>query len=629
MKLIYSLIILASLVLVCQAQTEASDDSFEGQDYAEELRLRGDSLYKTANYKEALALLYESERIFRNNGNYPSLARVLNLMGYNFWFQDENDSAVKYFYNALLSAQKANSEVERGRANLSLGNFYRYEHRNDTALFYFNKALQAVSTAEEEPTRIKAAILSGLGNIYLDRENTKYFSLDSALHYYLRAKTLVEDVPAYRRTFSEVISNIAIVFEEKSSRTKEPNRYLDSAIYYNGISLGIATSQNDRQGIAVTYFNMGNIWFKMGELSNALTSYQRSDSIARVIGNIALRKNSNWNIADVYVEMDGNALITHHINIYDSLNTLLYNRDRADALAELESKYELVASREKQLNDSLRLEKSKRVNTYLISTVLILIILAGVWIYYIEQKKKSLKAISAKNQEIADQKINDLLQQQEISSLQGVLTGQEQERKRIAEDLHDKLGAILGMVKLHFSAVEEKIDTLREDNLKQYQKANELLDLASQEVRNVSHNLVSSVLLKFGLVKALEELKETISSAGKLNLSLFIGDIPESLPEEMERQTYRIIQELLSNILKHADATEATIQLNKTDENEIILMVEDNGKGFDPQLPGGDGIGLTNLKARVGKLNGELHIDSGKGAGTTVSIEIPLGDKIY
>ncbi|GAB5522264.1 MAG: hypothetical protein Roseis2KO_01360 [Roseivirga sp.] len=257
--------------------------------------------------------------------------------------------------------------------------------------------------------------------------------------------------------------------------------------------------------------------------------------------------------------------------------------------------------------NSLKIKYSLGLSLILLLTVLILLR------YYKERQK------------VAYRQVDELLANQEIHSLQGVLAGQEEERQRIATDLHDKLGAILGMVKLHFSAVEERIDVLREDNKKQYDKANELLDQASSEVRNISHNLLSGVLVKFGLVPALQDLKDTVEATGKLKVQLVAGEQTEGrLSGEQELQIYRIVQELISNILKHAKATEAVVQLNRTN-GEINLIVEDNGVGFDvEEARQKRGIGLKNLEARAAKLNAKLHFDSGKGAGTTVSVDIPL-----
>ena len=206
-----------------------------------------------------------------------------------------------------------------------------------------------------------------------------------------------------------------------------------------------------------------------------------------------------------------------------------------------------------------------------------------------------------------------------------MLKGQEMERKRIAQDLHDRLGSMLSMVKIHFNSVEENISAIQEQNNIQYEKAHSLLDEACEEVRKIAHDMVSGVLHKFGLLPALHSLQTSINETGQLKLSVLdFGFHQDRLEYEIEINVYRIIQELLGNVLKHAQASEMTIQLIKK-ENNLHVQVEDDGIGFNAEnISSFGGMGLKNIGARVNSLNGELNIDSGKGSGTIVIIDIPL-----
>ena len=144
----------------------------------------------------------------------------------------------------------------------------------------------------------------------------------------------------------------------------------------------------------------------------------------------------------------------------------------------------------------------------------------------INQKRRKVEAESAK-------RISDLINQQEIASLQGVLEGQEKESKRVAIDLHDRLGGMLSMIKLHFSSLEEKIDTSNPVKEK-FLSASELLDLAASEVRMISHDLMSGVLAKFGLIPALEDLSSKINETGEIEMHLMTDNMNGSLEGEQE-----------------------------------------------------------------------------------------------
>ncbi|MEO1655962.1 MAG: sensor histidine kinase, partial [Bacteroidota bacterium] len=221
-----------------------------------------------------------------------------------------------------------------------------------------------------------------------------------------------------------------------------------------------------------------------------------------------------------------------------------------------------------------------------------------------------------------DLKIKDLLVEQELKSLSAMLEGQEKERNRIAKDLHDRLGGLLSTVKIHFQAVEKQITAIKLQNQEQYLKANQLLDDACAEVRKVALDLESGVLQQFGLIPALLDLKHTIEGGEMLEINLVdVGFEEKRLDAKMEIEIYRVIQELLSNIMRHAQASEVEIQLFRKEKNNLNITVEDNGKGFDPEAPDfKKGMGLNNIDYRVKQLGGEISIDSHLGKGTTTII---------
>lgn len=257
------------------------------------------------------------------------------------------------------------------------------------------------------------------------------------------------------------------------------------------------------------------------------------------------------------------------------------------------------------------------VNELFVLTVgtlaLVLVVLAVIVFAFLFQRNLLKK-------QRAYRQIEVLLQQQELKSAYAILQGQEQERKRIAEDLHDRLGSRLAAVKLHLHAYKNKSNATDEF----FSTAENLLDGAVEEVREISHNMVSGVLSKFGLVAALQDLRQTLERSNAIKVDLHTWHLAERLNLNVEINLYRIVQELISNVLKHANASEITIQLNRY-ESQLLLTIEDNGTGFDiAEANAKRGMGLKNLHSRVYALEGKINIDSGQGNGTTVTIEIPI-----
>ncbi len=226
----------------------------------------------------------------------------------------------------------------------------------------------------------------------------------------------------------------------------------------------------------------------------------------------------------------------------------------------------------------------------------------------------SLNHLHAHGQTLAIALVTDSTEKRnnERALMRALIEGQEKERKRIAADLHDGLGPLLSAVKLRLSSTQHAAN-----------ETAELLDQAMREIRSISHNLLPGTLEDFGLETALDDLCSKLRVGGA-NVRYQLAGPGHAIPKEVQLSYYRIAQELLTNALRHANASQVEIQLVRHDES-LLLLVEDDGKGFDPTT-GGGGIGLRNVTSRAESIGAVLYIDSQAGRGTTVSVELPLTD---
>ncbi|NJK86477.1 MAG: sensor histidine kinase [Bacteroidales bacterium] len=206
-----------------------------------------------------------------------------------------------------------------------------------------------------------------------------------------------------------------------------------------------------------------------------------------------------------------------------------------------------------------------------------------------------------------------------------MIDAQEMERKRIAADLHDSVGQMLSLSKLHMSEISEVIAADLPSEKDTAENAMRLIDEACQEVRNISHNLMPGALIKLGLVPAVRELIRKAGHSKTIRFN-FSSDLDEKrLDEKVEISLYRIVQEIISNILKHANASEVTITIKNAEENSIQLNISDNGNGFDTAiLDSVTGIGWKNIYSRLAMMNGKMNIQSQLNSGTSITIRIFL-----
>jgi signal transduction histidine kinase len=278
-----------------------------------------------------------------------------------------------------------------------------------------------------------------------------------------------------------------------------------------------------------------------------------------------------------------------------------------------------LETREKE-NMNLRLRQSRSL---LIAAIAFLGLLFATS-YFVYASRLSKNKAKLKEKEIESIRLEKKLKDQEISGLDAMIEGQEKERQRIAADLHDHLGSVLTTLKFHFEALQTKGKHMEPGHEILVQKTDSLLEEAYQKVRTMAHARNAGVNAKDGLMPAIRQFASKVSVLDKLKIDVEEHDMNERLDNSMEILIFRITQELITNVVKHAHATEVTIHLTKYEE-AINLMVEDNGIGFDISLvKPADGMGLYSIEKRIENMGGKITIDSILTKGTTVIIDIPL-----
>lgn len=224
-------------------------------------------------------------------------------------------------------------------------------------------------------------------------------------------------------------------------------------------------------------------------------------------------------------------------------------------------------------------------------------------------------------QKLQQRKISELETEKQLTATEAVLKGEEQERTRLAKDLHDGLGGMLSGIKHSFHTMKGNL-IMTPDNAQAFERSMDMLDSSIKEMRRVAHNMMPEALVKFGLDTALKDFSRDINQTGALTVRYQSIGLENAAIEQTAAITiFRIIQELINNTMKHAGAKTAVVQVTKNNEN-ISITVEDDGKGFDPViLKNRTGIGWSNIQSRVEYLKGKLDVRSEPGKGTSVLIE--------
>lgn len=243
----------------------------------------------------------------------------------------------------------------------------------------------------------------------------------------------------------------------------------------------------------------------------------------------------------------------------------------------------------------------------------------GILAYTNQQRKRK---IAEQQQQLEQEKVNQLLKDQELQSIDAMISGQEKERQRLANDLHDNLGSLLATLKLHFENYKGQVENKKQEKI--LNNTDELLEEAYQKVRGMAHTRNTGVVAKYGLLPAIENFAAKVSASQKLQIDVSYNTFEERLDNTTEITLFRILQELITNVIKHAKATEVQLQLTAY-EQQINILLEDNGRGFDTsRIPEKEGMGLTSIRKRVELAGGSFSIDSTIDHGTTININFPI-----
>ena len=289
---------------------------------------------------------------------------------------------------------------------------------------------------------------------------------------------------------------------------------------------------------------------------------------------------------------------------------------------DLELKYK-DTEKQKEINEltanniqsALAAKNNRLINWLLGAVSLFLLIAAAFSLLYYRNNRKLL----AQKELSYRQHLNELEQQQQLQYSQAMLEGEEQERRRLARDLHDGLGGMLAGAKINLSG---QLENHRSENQKEnLQKIIGQLDNSVTELRRIAHNMMPENLLNFGLKTALKDLCETLMTT-RTKIEFQALEIDEPIPEQTQINIYRIVQEMLANAIRHAEATKILLQCSRNNDMFFITQ-EDNGKGFELNSSHtAQGTGLNNIRNRVGFLKGKIEIESTINEGTVINIEL-------
>lgn len=546
-----------------------------------------------ARFDSALSLTKDALQLANQFGNEERIIIAQQNLSATYAYLQDYESALQYLLPSVAYFEKTNNDARLSLIYDNLGVIYRETKQYDKALAYHQKAL-AIARASGNSYDI-ANVLSNLGNSYSSLK--KY---DTALTV-MQESLLIAKKENYDNIVSNVTGNIGALLIKQG-------RY-DSLNFYCTEGLRLAeklgdslTMVNNIYGLALAAFY--NKDFKKSEEEAAL--------------GFAMAKQRNYAeplqlFADILSEL---YLVKGDLKNYDYYNRLsielserFFSERMQRNVQTLDKKFE-TEKKEQQLKlQQATIRQKSTLNYILIGSTAALLLISLLAYRTYKQKRK-----------LQEQKITELEKEKLLLATQSIVKGQEDERSRLAKDLHDGLGGLLSGVKLQLGAMKGNL-ILSEEHGRTFNNALGKLDESISEMRRVAHNMMPEALMKLGLQQALQDYCDGLSESQSFKINGEFYGLEKRMESSVEIVVYRIVQELLNNVVKHSGAAIILVQVMKHDQN-LTITVEDNGKGFNKEeVQLMKGTGLKNIQSRVDYLKGQLDIKSTPGKGTSVHID--------
>lgn len=394
--------------------------------------------------------------------------------------------------------------------------------------------------------------------------------------------------------------------------------YFDSALVNIRRAESFVFANSNKYLSAYYYFITGKIFFQKAlakenstsDLKEAINYFNRCIPIAQKAKD---RKTEAWCydwLSASFKNLGNYEQAYRYLEKHSYLYGTLVSENNFKQLASVEHKYEILKKEKEILSLNSVNRQKATINKILIGSAAALLLISLLAYRNFRNRQKLQQA-----------KITELEKDNQLLVIDAMLKGQEEERSRIAKDLHDGLGGMLSGTKLSFMNMKENL-VLTPENAILFDKSLSMLDNTIGDLRKVAHNLMPEALVKYGLVEALRDFCDSVQSSTHLKIVYQTFGDSRKLSNTAEVFIYRIIQELVNNAVKHAEANQIIVQLT-TNSNKIGIAVEDDGKGFDATaITNRKGDGLDNIKYRVQYLNGTIDTVASPGNGTSVNIEV-------
>lgn len=580
-------------IIFCCGLTSYSQSASNKEAYINNKFQKIDSLIALKQYDKALILIKNAKNTFNFKPNDTDNLEFDFRYGQILYESNDEENALEVFLNGFDKLNSNQHSLLYLKYTNFLSKIFANSQNIDKAIQYNKLALNNALFNKDTANILKGYVRNG--SFYFAKDD-----LDSAKYFFRRVQYF-KVTPKTEDRISNAYNNLGVIASYENN--------FDLAKHYAKEALKIKEKIQDTIGIARLNVNLGNLYHFQNNYNSAIQNYE--DALHFIVKDSSLialniKKTIYDNLSVSYDSLKDYSKAYNYLAQAYEISKKLNDENLAQGLAEVDAKYNIA--REEQKTE---VEKGKVFKAQVLFYGLAFFTLTFLIIAFIFYKNYKLK-----QQNKLEQVANDT----QTRIINATIDAKEKERKNIAEILHDSVSALLSSANLHLQASKSQLNGTAPPEI---DKAQEIVHEASVKIRDLSHTLISSVLMKFGLAFAVHDLCEKYSNS---QLTLMSDDNGiKRYNQKFEIKIYHIIEELINNIIKHSKAKNASIILAERNGDKLIIQIIDDGNGFDiKKARNKKGLGLSHIDARVKVMKGVFNINSKQGEGTSIFISVPI-----
>ena len=587
-----------------EALKQAQEGGFRDLE-AEALNHIGVTHEAQGNYAEALVHERKALEIRRELGDDAKTANTLNTLGIIYDEMGNYGLALEHYFDARKIYERLGDEGKIAMVLTNIGIVFRAQNDWPQAADYYDKAMNIYTRLNNRFGM--AACHSNLGALYLNMG--KY---DSAIRYSLLAAAEFEEQKVWQ-FLPTSLSNAASAYY-RSGDWGQAVAYFERARQYH-------ITYDNKKELSFTLSQLARAESRLGNEDRAMKHAREALQIAQAIQATEQIMQAREALSEINAGLNNYRAAYEEQREFIAVKDTLFRKEKAKQLMELQAKYdsEVKDRRISDLDKDNRLKAAVIERTYFLIGGLVALLLLGVAVFY------AWKLRNARRQQ---QVLNEQKLRIREAQITAVIESQEKERRRFASDLHDGMGQLMAALQLNIRSLRNSVGQPDQRDA-HFEASEQLIAEMHGEIRNIAFNLMPLVLVKEGLLPAVQELARKINKAGKIRTTVTAFDLPGRFPEVTEVSVYRIIQEVVSNILKHGSATEIAISFTGFD-NEVVLTISDDGMGYNlDHFKVNEGNGWRNIQSRLNLIQGAIEFDVVEGRkNNTLVITLPKTTRV-